>query len=93
MSKTNSTVRLTWNAPPLRNQSGIIISYTLRYDSTAPVQATGIMYTTTSNTTTTVLPNLGSFFTYSIYIAASTSVGLGPFSTTPIIVTTDPSGN
>ena len=73
----NSTaVILTW-LPPILDQNGIIIAYTvnvsLEDNDTVPQQ-----YTTSS--LNVMLVELHPFSTYVVFVAAETGVGRGPFS-------------
>ena len=68
---------VTWDAPPMAQQNGIIILYTIN----VTVADSGEMFQLTSTTTSLTVSTLQSFTTYFCIIAASTSVGMGPFST------------
>ena len=68
---------VTWDAPPMAQQNGIIILYTIN----VTVADSGEMFQLTSTTTSLTVSTLQPFTTYFCSIAASTSVGMGPFST------------
>ena len=67
----------SWEPPAYEDQNGAIVGYTI--DTT--VATTGVTYQLYSATTSLTLINLSPFTTYFIVIAASTSIGLGPYST------------
>ena len=74
----NSTaVIITWLAPVVDDQNGIITAYivnvSLEDNDTVPLQ-----YTTSS--LSVMLVELYPFSTYIVFVAAETSVGRGPFS-------------
>lgn len=69
---------LSWQAPLLEDRNGIIISYTINLTSLN----TGLTQQLISTTTNLTLTNLAPFTTYTCIIAASTAIGLGPFSNT-----------
>ena len=61
----------------MTQQNGIIILYTIN----VTVADSGEMFQLTSTTTSLTVSTLQPFTTYFCIIAASTSVGMGPFST------------
>ena len=61
----------------MAQQNGIIILYTIN----VTVADSGEMFQLTSTTTSLTVSTLQPFTTYFCIIAASTSVGMGPFST------------
>ena len=72
----DTNLNVSWEAPDLRKQNGIILSYvieviTLDSNDTAIMNGTG---------KSLVLTNLHPFYTYEIMLAASTSAGVGPYS-------------
>lgn len=75
---TNSafSIYLSWNPPPLDEQSGDIVQYVIN------VTHAGTLVTTQYNSTTTYIniTNLEPYTTYICVVAAGTSVGTGPFS-------------
>ena len=80
-----TTCFFTWKPPPPEDQNGVIISYQLNItelESTAAVQ-----YTTTNTYIT--ISGLLPYKRYSCIIAATTSVGIGPYSTVITIMTSE----
>ena len=74
---------LTWSPPNYEEQNGVIIMYVIN----VTVQETGEHFQLTSNTTSLEVTNLKPYRTYVCIIAAATSVGLGPFSTSVTVKT------
>ena len=68
---------LTWDPPNAEDQNGVIIEYTINVTAVE----TGEEFLLTSDTTMSTVTTLRPFTTYLCIIAASTSIGLGPFST------------
>ena len=64
----------------MEEQNGLIVGYTIS-------QTHGNVYPVDADNTTLTLSNLSPYTTYTWVIAASTSVGRGPFSTTLNILT------
>ena len=78
----NSTaVSLTWSEPLL--PYGIITSYMITYNST------GSQISVTVNTNSYLISGLDEFTMYTVFIRASTRVGVGPSAS--LTVTTNPS--
>ncbi len=73
---TSRSTVLTWDPPPYENQNGVIISYVI--DVT--VIETGETFVIISNDTLLSVTGLRPYRTYICTIAASTSIGLGPYS-------------
>ena len=71
-------ILLKWDLPPPQHQNGIIIGYTVNITA-LETGATIQMSTPYQNM---MLYSLRPFTTYSCIVAARTSIGLGPFSTT-----------
>ena len=74
---TSQSVELSWSAPPPEERNGIITGYVatlIRRDS-------GSQYQLTSPTTSTTFTTLTPFTSYTVTVAASTAIGLGPQST------------
>ena len=82
------SVEASWQAPPPEDRNGVIIAYIINVTSLR----TGLTRQMNSTTTSVTATNLAPFTTYICIIAASTAVGLGPFSTT-ITFRTLESGN
>ena len=74
---TPYSVVALWEPPFISDQNGIITNYTIRWTLTP---SEGESEYTTTNTNITV-SNLTPHTTYVWTIAASTSVGIGPYST------------
>ena len=77
------SVVLTWDPPPPEDRNGPIVGYVIN----VTVTATGEMFQLTSSTNTLSVTSLDPFTRYVCIIAARTSVGLGPFSTTIMVMT------
>lgn len=89
VSVLNSTdVLLTWNAPPVSEQNGIIIKYNV---SVTLVETEEVISFVTSSNTVTV-SELLPYTTYHCTVSAHTSVGGGPF-TSLVYFETDEAGN
>ena len=72
------TLAIMWTPPPEDLQNGIILDYTVNI----AVTETGESFQhTTDGNTTLLLTGLHPYYTYSITVAASTSIGLGPIVT------------
>ena len=76
---SSSTVQLSWSPPDPTGQNGIITSYTVIVSNTATSET--ITYTTNANTTSLLVSGLSAFTVHEFYIAANTSIGMGPFTT------------
>ena len=77
VASNSRSATVTWDPPPMAQQNGIIILYTIN----VTVADSGEMFQLTSTTTSLTVSTLQPFTTYFCIIAASTSVGMGPFST------------
>ena len=77
------SVVLTWDPPPPEDQNGPIVEYVIN----VTVLETGEMFQLTSSTNRLSVASLKPFTRYVCIIAARTSVGLGPFSTTITVMT------
>ena len=70
------TLVVMWTPPPEDLQNGIIVDYTVNI----AVSETGESFQRTADgNTTLLLTGLHPYYTYSITIAASTSIGIGPY--------------
>ncbi len=78
-----TSVYLSWEPPPDENHHGVIIQYVIN----VTVVETGERFQLTSETTYLEVTNLRPYRTYVCVIAAATSVGLGPFSSTVVVQT------
>ena len=74
---------LTWNPPLPVDQNGNITAYIIN----ASVVGSGETFQVVSESTFLELDTLAPYTTYSFVIAASTSVGMGPFSIEVMIQT------
>ena len=77
VATSSRSATVTWDPSPIAHQNGIIILYTIN----VTVADSGEMFQLTSTTTSLTVSTLQPFTTYFCIIAASTSVGMGPFST------------
>ena len=84
---TSSSAIVTWSAPPLDQQNGLILGYTVNLTD---VQTREI-FQLVSFTTDVTADELSPFTTYSVVIEAFTAVGSGPCST-PYTFTTGEDG-
>lgn len=74
---------LTWDLPNTEDRNGIVIEYTINVSEVITGEEFQLLSTNTSLTVTTLRP----YVLYRWIIAASTSVGIGPFSTVFMITT------
>ena len=83
-----TSITVAWESPPLDQQNGVIISYTVNITpqggSAYTHVATGLSFLASS-----LLPNTD----YSFAVAASTSAGTGPYSSPTLMARTTPPGN
>ncbi len=82
MVSKNSAV-ISWEPPPYEDQNGVILLYIIN----VTVQETGEMFRLNSTLTTLTVTTLRPYRTYVCVIAATTSAGLGPFSTSVTVET------
>ena len=75
---------INWSPPLYEFQNGVITHYVIRVTEIE----TGMVFQYTSTSTSYSLQSLHPAYTYRYEIAASTTIGLGPFST-PISIITD----
>lgn len=84
---------MTWVPPDLTDRNGILRNYKISYISAGKqVESSNEMKVTVNQRTRYTLTGLIPFTNYSIRIAASTSVGFGPYSPASIYQT-DKAGN
>ena len=76
---SSRSVTFNWQAPLVEEQNGVIISYTINVTDVGRGQT--IQRLVSSSQTSITVASLIPFTTYSCSIAASTSAGMGPFST------------
>ena len=77
-SISSQSAIISWSAPEEHYQNGIIISYTVLVFEFGSEESLQFTSSDTSITLTSLMP----YSSYFISVAASTSVGLGPYSTT-----------
>ncbi len=77
--ESSSSITFNWNALLVAEQNGQITSYTINVTETGSGQS--IQRTVPSTQTSISITALLPFTSYDCSIAASTSVGIGPFST------------
>ena len=80
---TSSSAVITWSPPPISQQNGLIILYTVNVTEVQSRETFQLDSFTTQVTTTELSP----FITYSVVIEAYTAVGSGPCSTPYIFMT------
>lgn len=78
----STTIFISWNAPPLSFQNGIIRMYSVRYTA----MESGITYTVTTQNKSIDLTGLHPFYNYFISVAAYT-VQTGPYSSSIMLKT------
>lgn len=67
---------LSWEPPPSEEQNGVIINYVINVTEAE----SGSVFQLFSSNTSLFVSTLQPYTTYNFLIAASTSVGVGPFS-------------
>ena len=87
--QSSTSITFNWSAPPVEEQNGQIISYTISIVET--VSGMTIQRTVPASENSISITSLLPFTTYDCSIAASTSVGIGPFSTLLTISTPEDS--
>ena len=75
---SSTSLSMSWEPPAVQHRNGIITAYTINIMSEDGMSMTQ----TVSSGTSFRLESLRPFVSYTCSIAAYTSVGLGPFSTT-----------
>ena len=79
-----TSVKITWQAPPLEHHNGAIFSYIIRYFPSTFSNKTKDIYITASkdeNFLHRILTDLVPFTRYSFQMSAVNAAGAGPFST------------
>ena len=87
LALSSRAVLLTWAPPTTEDQNGFIREYTINVSAVETGEEFQAMSTTTSITIITLSPHT----TYCFIIAASTNVGMGPFSTALTVLTPEDS--
>ncbi len=80
---TSRSAVLTWDPPPYEDQNGVIISYLI----SVTINETGENFVLSTNDTSLSITGLRPYRTYICTIAASTSVGVGPYTMGVIVET------
>ena len=75
-ARTSRSAILAWDPPLPEEQNGVIINYVINVTEAD----SGVSFQLFSTNTTLLVESLFPFTTYNLLIAASTSVGTGPFS-------------
>ena len=88
--ESSQSLSFSWNTPLLEDQNGVIVSYTIIVSGALTGQI-AISRTVPSSQTSVTMMNLLPFTTYLCSIAASTSVGIGPFSQNLTVATSQDS--
>ena len=70
------TLRLFWNPPPLEQQNGVIVRYSINIMEVETKELRHFL--TRDSSTTFVVPNLHPYYNYNYTVAAFTSAGSGP---------------
>ena len=84
---SSDSVSLTWHPPEADQQNGVITGYVINVTVAMTGETSQLFSSTNELTAESLMP----FTTYNFVIAAQTSAGIGPFSTT-ISVQTDEAG-
>ena len=84
---TSESFYLSWNPPPVEDRNGPITGYAIQVTNFG----TGESFTVTSQENSTEIRSLRPFTTYTCVVAAQTSAGIGPYSTT-VMIQTDEAG-
>ena len=80
---TSRSALLQWNPPNAADRNGILTEYTINVSAVE----TGEDFQLISTNTSLIVTYLRPYTTYQCIIAASTSVGIGPFSTVVTVIT------
>lgn len=87
ISQSSNSLTLSWMAPPLERQNGLITGYSINITNAD----TGASMLLSSTGNSIAVGELSPYTSYLCSVAAQTMVGLGPY-TTPITVTTNEDG-
>ena len=77
VSPTSTSIRISWNPPPLELQNGILTDYLVFYTSNPELSMDMLQPLPTPSTTIT-LTDLNISTDYTVYVAATTVAGVGP---------------
>ncbi len=96
---TSTSVDLEWDPPSIQDQNGMITGYSLRIWNVETTENVRVINTSSSTCTRTpstctriTVYRLVPYTTYVYQIAASTSIGQGPFTTAKIQTNQDGKG-
>ena len=84
---TSESFFLSWSPPPVEDHNGALTGYVIQVTNTT----TGETFAVTSQENSTEIGSLKPYTTYIFVVAAQTSAGVGPYSTT-LMVQTDEDG-
>ena len=84
MSATSTTISLSWNPPPLRDQNGIIREYRINITEVE----TGRTWQITSTTIVAMVQSLHPFYRYEWSVSAYT-IGIGPYTAISVVTTVE----
>ena len=84
---TSESFYLSWSPPPVEDRNGAITGYTIQVTNAGTEET----FTVTSQGSSTEIRSLRPFTTYTCVVAAQTSAGIGPYSTT-VMIRTDEAG-
>lgn len=84
---TSDSFYLSWSPPPVEDHNGAITGYVIQVTNAS----TGETFAVTSQENGTEIGSLRPFTTYTCVVAAQTSAGVGPYSTT-VMIQTDEDG-
>ena len=84
---TSESFFLSWSPPPVEDRNGALTGYVIQVTNTT----TGETFAVTSQENSTEIGSLKPYTTYICVVAAQTSVGVGPYSTT-LMIQTDEDG-
>ena len=81
---SSQTVYLTWNPPLPEEQNGVITGYFIK----VTLLERGETFQVFSEMSELIVESLKPYTTYGFVIRAQTCIGIGPFSTLPVVATT-----
>lgn len=87
VSVTATSLSIAWDPPMEKDRNGIIVQYTVNMTATVTLFTTQFTTNTTNYTLSGLIPDT----TYSLIVAASTAIGIGPF-TQSLLAKTKESG-
>ena len=81
---TSTSVTISWNPPAPENQNGVITGYVINLTLTVGSEEVSQYLSSRDNIT---IGSLHPFTTYNFTVAAQTSVGTGPYTTSSTVMT------